>query len=546
MQGEKMKNKSQTWILRQVNIWAFAFAIIVVLTGCRAENVDALVPVVPEGVQAGELVGLTECEYQPAYNKKANYAAECGTLVVSENWDKAGSRLIALRVVRVLASGSNPAEPVFYLQGGPGQSNFSWAPPDWLLKNHDVVFVGYRGVDGAVTLSCPEVNRLMKTHAGKDLLSEQARAETANAVKRCAATHQEAGVDLSGYTIPGVIEDMEAARHALGYDRINLLSESYGTRVAQIYAYMYPERLQRLILIGVNTPGHFIWDPPVLDEMLGHISQLCAQDIACNSRTNDFAQTMYDVNHNMPKRWLFFKIDPDTIRLGTQFMFLNNPNMPAVFDAYLAAAEGDPSGLAIANLMTSLAPIDQQIFGDQASKAGSIDLEKYGGIDSVSLGDSIMGAPMSEWIWPLMNQWPIELIPKDLREFQESEVEMLLVNGTVDFSTPPTALDEAKPFYHKAQMVLLPEFSHISDVMETLQPEAFERLVTSYYDTGVADSSLYVYEPLSFEPVMSLTVMAKLLVAALIVLSALLVLGIALVARRIRERRTYKSLAVKT
>jgi hypothetical protein len=145
---------------------------------------------------------------------------------------------------------------------------------------------------------------------------------------------------------------------------------------------------------------------------------------------------------------------------------------------------------------------------------------------------------MSEWIWPIEQVWPIELIPKELREFQESDVEMLLVNGTLDFATPPTALEEARPYFHKAQMVLLPEFSHISDVMETLQPAAFERLVTSYYDTGVADSSLYVYEPLSFEPKMSLTKMARILVSAMIVLPVLLILGIVLVTRRIRRRRT--------
>ncbi|HEU5097478.1 MAG TPA: hypothetical protein VFU22_00430 [Roseiflexaceae bacterium] len=46
---------------------------------------------------------------------------------------------------------------------------------------------------------------------------------------------------------------------------------------------------------------------------------------------------MYNVNHNMPKRWLVFNIDPDTARLGTQFMFLENPNMPMIFDIYLAA-----------------------------------------------------------------------------------------------------------------------------------------------------------------------------------------------------------------
>ncbi|HEY3474537.1 MAG TPA: alpha/beta hydrolase, partial [Anaerolineales bacterium] len=290
--------------------------------------------------------------------------------------------------------------------------------------------------------------------------------------------------------------------------------------------------------------GHFVWDPAVLDNMIRHISELCAQDVSCSSRTSDFAQIMHEVNRDMPERWLFFSIDPDTVRLGVHFLFLENRMMPMVFDAYLAAAEGDPSGLAMLNLMTSIAPIDELIFGDLMSKTVSVDLEKYGGFETVSLGNSVMGGPMAELIWPLAKEWPVELIPKNLREFQESDVEMLLVNGTVDFSTPPTALEEARPYFHKAQIVLLPEFSHITDVMETLQPEAFERMVTSYYDTGVADSSLYVYEPLSFEPGMSLTLVARLLVAAMILLPALLILGVMLIARRVRRRQTFKGWAV--
>lgn len=520
---------------------AFVLFAALLLSGCSAK--EAPVPVAPEGAPAGGMTPMEACEYRPA-DGKMKYAAECGTLFVPENWDKAGSRLIALPVVRIPGKGPSLAEPVFYLQGGPGQSNFSWPPPDWLLEKHDVVFVGYRGIDGTVTLACPEVTGALKAHVGKDLFSVGARAESISAVQGCATRLQEAGVDLSGYTIPAVIEDIEAARKALNYDRINLLSESYGTRVAQIYAYMHPESLHRLVLIGVNTPGHFVWDPAVFDTLIGRFGELCAQDVTCSGRTSDFAKTMYTVNHKMPKRWLFFNIDPDTVRLGTQFLLLDNPNMPIIFDAYLAAAEGDPSGLAMLNLLTSIAPIDQQIFGDLANKAGTVDLEKYHGIESVSVGNSIMGAPMAEWIWPLAKEWPMELIPNDLREFQESNVEMLLVNGTVDFSTPPTALDEAKPHFHKAQMVLLPEFGHITDVMKTLQPEAFERLVTTYYDTGVADASLYVYEPLSFEPSLSLSTVARVLVVAMIVLPALFILGVVLVVRRIRRRRTIKSQGV--
>lgn len=506
------------------------------LAGCGAKETAPLA--VPEGAQAGDLTGLKDCEFQ-LEGSKVKYAAECGTLVAPENWDKAGSRLIALPVVRIPATGPNEAEPVFFLQGGPGGPNLSWEPPAWILKNHDVVMVGYRGVEGTVTLACPEVNRLVKDRQGKDLFSEQSRAEVVTAVKQCAETHQNAGVDLSGYTIPGVVEDMEAARTALGYERINLFSVSYGTRIAQLYAYMHPDNLHRLVLIGVNTPGHFIWDRNAFDKMIGRISELCVKDAACSSRTNDFAQTMYDVNHNMPERWLFFTIDPGTVRVGTHGMFFSSATMPMIFDAYLAAGEGDPSGLAMMNLMATLMPFDP-IVGDQFNKAGTIDVERYRGIESVSLGDSILGAPMAEAVWPLAKEWPIELIPKDLREFQETNVEMLLVNGTVDFSTPPSALDEAKPYFHKAQMVTLPEFSHVGDVTHQ-QPEAFERLITTYYDTGVADDSLYVYQPLSFKPDLSLTTVARLLVAAMIVLPALVILGVVLVVRRVRRRQTIES-----
>jgi hypothetical protein len=106
-------------------------------------------------------------------------------------------------------------------------------------------------------------------------------------------------------------------------------------------------------------------------------------------------------------------------------------------------------------------------------------------------------------------------------------------------------LDEAMPYFHKAQMVLLPEFSHIGDVFE-LQPQAFKHLVTSYYDTGVADDSLYVYQPLGFKPKLSLTVMARLLVAAMILLPALIILGAWLGIRRIRQRRNFESLTPRS
>ena len=235
---------------------------------------------VPEGAQAGDLV-MESCTIEI---REISYKAEYGTLVVPENWDRTDSRLIALPVTRVFATGGESIEPIFWLEGGPGTSNMEFKPAAWLLANHDVIMVGYRGVDGSSVLDCPEVARAMRG-VGSDLLGAESRVHLGTALSRCAGRLQAEGADLAGYTIPDVVADLEAARTGLGYRRVNLLSISYGTRIAQIYAYLYPESLHRLVMIGVNPPGHFVWEPETIDAQLEYYARLCAQDPECRMRT---------------------------------------------------------------------------------------------------------------------------------------------------------------------------------------------------------------------------------------------------------------------
>lgn len=65
---------------------------------------------VPAGAQAGDLVGLQSCMYEA---NKVEYGADCGTLVVPENRSDPDSRLMSLPVIRLRATGDDPAEPVF-------------------------------------------------------------------------------------------------------------------------------------------------------------------------------------------------------------------------------------------------------------------------------------------------------------------------------------------------------------------------------------------------------------------------------------------------
>src|SRR5689334_17683556 len=96
---------------------ALVFFAVLLLAGCGSK--DAPIPVVPEGARAGNLIDLKPCTYKAG---KTEYSADCGTLVVPENRSDSNSRLIALPVIRVRALRNSPAEPIFYLQGGPGGS----------------------------------------------------------------------------------------------------------------------------------------------------------------------------------------------------------------------------------------------------------------------------------------------------------------------------------------------------------------------------------------------------------------------------------------
>ncbi|MCP5038140.1 MAG: alpha/beta fold hydrolase, partial [Rhodobacteraceae bacterium] len=258
---------------------------------------------VPTGARAGDL-DTEPCTIELDSGK---YDADCGILSVPENRFDPDTRLIALPVTRIRATAENPAEPIFYLEGGPGMSNMNGQPLAALLANHDFVMVGYRGVDGSVKLDCPEVAQAMKGD-GVDASSEQSRAGLSAAMRQCAARLQADGADLDGYTIQEVIGDMEAARIALGYERINLFSVSYGTRVAQLYANQHPDHIYRSAMVSVNPPGRFVWEPEMIDAQIEQYSQLYAQ--SDSPRSSNLAATMRAVSHNMPQRWLFFKIDP--------------------------------------------------------------------------------------------------------------------------------------------------------------------------------------------------------------------------------------------
>jgi pimeloyl-ACP methyl ester carboxylesterase len=482
---------------------------------------------VPKGTLAGDLL-LDPCTYS---TEDGNYAADCGTLVVPENRSDPQSRLIAVPVTRIRAQTDEPAEPIFRLQGGPGKTNMNFSMASRFVTERDVVLVGYRGIDSSVRLDCPEVESALKHST--DFLSEKSLQAYGDGYRACAARLTNNGVDLAGYSFPQRVDDLEAARVALGYDRIDLVSESAGTRTAMIYAWRYPDSVHRSVMIGVNPPGHFVWDEKTFNEQIGRYAELCSQDESCSGRTEDLAATIRGTE--IPDDWFFLPIAQGTTRVGSFYSLAettseNAPlSAPMEIDSWLAASDGDASGLWLTSLIADAFFPGEFVWGEYASAAR---LDAQQARDYFSSGealDSSLARAATAFGWGggrLIDAWPALPDEDEYAEVRTSNVETLLIGGEVDVPTPPQwATRDLLPHLPNGTQVVLPGYGHSTSFWLD-QPEAGTRLISAYLDSGQMDDSLYEPQRVDFTPEVTQAALGKGIGGAMVGFAVLTVLSL--------------------
>jgi pimeloyl-ACP methyl ester carboxylesterase len=426
------------------------------------------------------------------------YKADYGTVTVPENRKKPGSKLIHLPVIRIHSWKESDKEPVFGMVGGPGQSNMNFHPFDTLLYDHDFVLVGYRGVDGSTVLNCPEVSEAIE-NAEDNILSEKSLKQYAEAWKIALNHLKASGIDLNGYTIQETIEDFETVRKAFNYNKINLISESYGTRVAYLYGVMHPESIHRSVMIGVNPPGGFIIDPDTVDKQIEYYSDLWAKDSVMSEKCPDLAASIKKVLKNMPEKWLFFSIDPGKVRIMTFAMLYQRQTAALVFDAFVAAENGDNSGLALMSLAMDYA-MPNVVWGDYITKAVTADKRYWEKKpEGYANRNTILGSPLNEYSWKVLQyeDFDLEMISDSLQVPLNSNVETLLLSGSIDFANPPQYATNLLHYLKNGKQVIMSEAGHVGD-LRYLQLDATKGLIADFINEGVVDTSEIKYVPMDF------------------------------------------------
>lgn len=207
---------------------------------------------------------------------------QCGNLEVFENRATRTGRKINLKVFVLPASGSQRMpDPIFYIAGGPGSSAIEdaagFAPAFKNLREHrDLVFVDQRGTGASHPLNCEFYNQA-------DLQSLLGYFFPLNDVKKCREQLQR-DADLTLYTTPIAMDDLDEVRAALGYERINIFGGSYGTRASLVYLRQHPDNLRAMILQGVAPTNQFMpYDfPQGTERALQGVIAECIGDDTCN------------------------------------------------------------------------------------------------------------------------------------------------------------------------------------------------------------------------------------------------------------------------
>lgn len=212
-------------------------------------------------------IAFTPCPHYPSL--------QCGSLDVPLDRSTTLPGTIRLAAVRRVVAGAPSATAVVALAGGPGQA----ATPlvrDFAtvllpaLATRDLLVFDQRGTGASTKLSCSLRGRSLTV-----------------AARRCAS---QLGARRGQFTTAASVEDLEALRRAIGYDRLVLYGVSYGTKLALDYAARYPGRVEALVLDSVVLPsGPDTLQRSTFAAMGRVLTELCAAGACANISGNPVA-----------------------------------------------------------------------------------------------------------------------------------------------------------------------------------------------------------------------------------------------------------------
>lgn len=216
-------------------------------------------------------------------------------MFVKENRQDPESRVIPIHFMRFKAEEAIEGRaPIFLIAGGPGSyfdfnqaANFEIAKR--LRRTRDVVYVGQRGNrNEPVTENPPFITKaqpLLNLRGAPIPLDKPLDVQSRREYLRHHLTVTQEklsaqGVDLEGYDILHITDDLNDVRQALDYDKIALRACSFGSQWSFSYLKRWPNTVERALLSGIEPLDYAYDDPTGLWKGFARLATLAEQDKA--------------------------------------------------------------------------------------------------------------------------------------------------------------------------------------------------------------------------------------------------------------------------
>lgn len=439
--------------------------------GARAQSESPRIET-KQDLSTHHALALSECRLESA-STNGSVAARCGSFDVAENPAAPAGRHIALHVAVIPALRSRDrADPLFVISGGPGQaaSDFYLAMAQVfgrIRRDHDIVLIDQRGTGRSNQLNCPLPNDSDLTEANP--------AEIRTHAAQCLASLPG---DVRFYTTSIAVEDMDAVRAALGYERVNLYGISYGTRVAQHYVRRYPNRVRSMVLDGVVPPTMALGPTIAIDAQsaLDGLFERCTQTAECARAFPNLAQTFQALRVRLQKQPLELTIaDPLTaqpllLRFGAAElngavrMLTYSDETASTLPLLLhdAQANDRPAALAAQFEMVKRSMQSQLAYGMHFSVVCSEDAPRWSQakVAREALEATYIGADFMDVMHAVCEGWPRGIVHEDFMQPLHTEVPVLALSGQWDPVTPPAYADRALENFRNARHLVLPGQGH--------------------------------------------------------------------------------------
>ena len=414
-------------------------------------------------------VELENCELRMP-GTPLSVRGECGWLERAENPDEPDGRQIRIRVARVPATGrTSEPDPLVFFAGGPGQS----ATETWPIVAHalrklnesrDILLVDQRGTGQSNPLKCPQIELEEALALDWD--------ELARTTRECLAAVEG---DPRFYTTTIAMHDIDAAREAMGYEQVNLFGGSYGTRAAQVYLRLFPERVRTVVLDSVVPQALALGSEHAikLDRAIYRVLTDCDEDPDCGANFPDTAdklreliraldQAPVEVSVAHPNTGEPFALVFNREVLGSSLRFLAySSDTQAMLPLLIheAAFERRFDRLASQMLLAASGLQESISQGMEMSVMCAEDYPRFPAQEPSQ--DLLMGDMMFRAVRIQCGIWPRGPVPEDFHEPVSVDVPILLLSGELDPVTPPEYADRVAAHLPRSTHLVAPGQAHI-------------------------------------------------------------------------------------